>query len=274
MVANGVVRARRFRSLFGGVLSLALAAGALVVSSSARAQEGTQEPGPRQVVAHQQQLWLGFLTQTRFADRYSWWNDAHFVPGAFYIARTGLTYHFSQELSATAGYAYLGLPLGTVTRNLERREHRPWAQVVHNLLLDEQWSVASRFRYDARFRRNVEEGALAPGYGLTNRARLQMSVRRDFSELSWGRRRMVPYLSVANEVLVDAGPAGVRLDQNRITAGLGVAGRRVAVQASYMNRFVHLTSPSPAGAEYMMNHTLVLWVFHHFDVRRRGQEAD
>ena len=213
------------------------------------------------------QLWLGYMTQLRFSERYGWWNDAHFVPGSFYVLRTGLTYRWTERLHATLGYAYLGLSLGS-TGKLERPEHRPWGQLVYNQRFDTHWNFTARWRQDARFRHNVIDGQLAPGYGFANRSRLLVALRRDLPELGLGEHA-VPYTTLGNEVLVEWTFSGARLDQNRLIAGIGMARGNMSLQLSYMNRYVQL-APG-AASRGVMNHTLVLWLFHNFDLRPTKQ---
>jgi hypothetical protein len=210
------------------------------------------------------QLWLGYMTQTRLSERYGWWNDAHLVPGSFYVLRTGLTYRWTERLHATLGYAYLGLALSSENRELKRPEHRPWGQMGYNQRFAQHWSFTARWRQDARFRRNVTNGQLAPGYGFANRSRLLVGLRRDFPELGLGEHA-VPYATLGNEVLVEWTFSGARLDQNRVIVGIGLARRDVSLQLSYMNRYVQL-APG-AASRGVMNHTLVLWLFQNFDLR-------
>lgn len=214
-------------------------------------------------IATQQQTWLGYMTQLRVSDTYSLWNDFHLVPEGFYVLRTGLSYHFNERVTATAGYAFLGLPVGTLTQDLKRQEHRPWGQLVVNVPIAPNWSFTHRFRYDMRFRRNVADGQLASGYELTHRPRFLFTLRRNLPALRFGEQ--LPYVSFGNEVLLNFGSHVVfnRMDQNRVTAGVGVARRGLALQVGYMNRFVQL----PSGRDFVMNHTLFLWLFHNIDLR-------
>lgn len=221
---------------------------------------------PARELAHQPQLWLGYMTQTRVSDRASLWNDAHFVPSSFYIVRTGATVHPTESTALTAGYAYLGLPAGSLTRDFKRTEHRPWGQGVYSGAVTDGIRIVQRFRYDARFRRNVADGALADGFGLTHRLRFLVTLRFDVDRLSFGGG-WTPFVSVGDEVLLNFGRDIVynHMDQNRATAMIGAARRGVTVQAGYMNRLVQL----PTGHQLVMNHTAVLWVFHTIDARRR-----
>lgn len=213
-------------------------------------------------VAHTGQGWLGVMTQQRVSEGFSLWNDAHLVPGGFFVLRTGLTAHLPHRFAATAGYAFLGLNLGD--RGLIRPEHRPWAQLVHAHAV-ERWRLTSRVRLDARYRRNVDGDALIAGYTPMFRVRLMFTARRDLPSLTV--RGLTPYVSLGDELLLNFGSEVERdrVDQNRVTAAAGVSRGGHAWQAGYMNRAVVRRT----GA-VVMNHTALLWLFANFDLRRRA----
>ncbi|MCC5928055.1 MAG: DUF2490 domain-containing protein [Cyclobacteriaceae bacterium] len=189
------------------------------------------------------QGWIGYMTSTRISDNYSVWNDAHFVPGGFYVLRTGLTRHLSSQANITAGYAFLGLPAGGVTKDLKRMEHRPWGQLVVSNALSPTWSNVTRIRYDARFRRNVEDGNLTHGYGFNHRLRFMASFRKMLPSLKISGDSET-FVAFADEILVNFGRDVVfnAMDQNRVTITTGVQKERITWQIGYMNRFVQLAS--------------------------------
>lgn len=217
-------------------------------------------------VKQQGQVWLAYMTQTRFTNLLSLWNDFHFVPDGFFVLRTGLTFHLPENINATAGYAYVGLPMGQLAPELKRPEHRPWMQVVHSHPLGEKWSLSQRVRYDARFRHRVEGGELSSGYGFSHRVRFLLSLKRNFPELAFGDE-FLPFLTLSNEVLLNFGEDVVynHLDQNRVSASLGLSRKALSLQVGYMNRYVQLAN----GHDKVMNHTLLLWVTHQIDVRKK-----
>ncbi|MBC8882713.1 hypothetical protein H9X57_02855 [Flavobacterium piscinae] len=49
-------------------------------------------------ITENQQIWLGYITQTKLSNHLSWWNDAHWVPESFGLVRTGITYHFGKKI--------------------------------------------------------------------------------------------------------------------------------------------------------------------------------
>ncbi len=223
------------------------------------------QDAPTKTVDQQFEVWFGYMTQTRISDRISLWADAHFVPGAFYVLRPGVTFHVNDAFNMTAGYGYLGLSAGSLTRELKRTEHRPWAQTVFSSPISEHWGFLQRIRYDGRFRRNVADNQLADGFSFVNRLRFLVNFRYSLHQLRFGDD-FLPYVTFGNEILFNFGSSVVfnHFDQNRVTAGLGLSRKGVSVQLGYMNRYVQLAS----GNRFVMNHTLIFWVFHNIDLRR------
>ncbi|MGF1636994.1 MAG: DUF2490 domain-containing protein [Cyclobacteriaceae bacterium] len=216
-------------------------------------------------VTEQFQSWVGYMTSTRITEKFSWWNDFHYVPGGFFVARTGLTYHFPQRVNITGGYGFLELPTGSIGKELKRREHRPWGQLVVSNPISDNWSNTMRIRYDARFRKNIENGEIVDGYTFNHRLRMMASFRKQFPQLK-PKDDWMPFLSLADEILINFGKNIVynHLDQNRVTVTLGMQHKSLTMQVGYMNRFVQLAS----GNQFIMNHTAVLWMTHSFDRRR------
>ncbi len=235
--------------------SLVLALAALLLPQEAWGQ------ATEKTITEQAQLWLGLMTQTRVSKPISLWNDVHFVPQGFFLARTGVTWHFTESMSGTGGYAFGLLPVGTPVA-LERVEHRPWLQLLYVATFAGSWSLSERIRYEARFRENVSDGELADGFGFTSRVRFALNIRRNFEELTFFRD-LVPYATVGDEVLLQFGESVVynTLDQNRVIAGLGVTRDKTSFQLSYVNRLVQ----GATGSDYTMNHMLALWVMQTFD---------
>ena len=68
---------------------------------------------------------------------------------------------------------------------------------------------------------------------------------------------------LADEILINSGHSvnnSVRLDQNRISAGLGYKFKQTTVQLDYMNQMIL----SQKTNEYSMNHNLQILVFQNF----------
>jgi hypothetical protein len=216
----------------------------------------------QRTVERNDQYWIGYMTSTMVADKYSIWNDFHLVPEGFAVVRTGLTRHM-QNTSVTGGYAFLWLPPGGGNTHLRRHEHRPWAQIQLNLPVAGPYSFVQRVRYDARFRENVESGEVLDGFSFNHRVRFLMSLKRNLSNKT--EREFMPYVAVSNEVLLNFGKEITynTFDQNRISVSLGVQHKKTQYQLGFMNRFVQ-NGPS----RYTLNHTLVFWVTQRFDLKK------
>ncbi len=82
------------------------------------------------------QVWLGYLNQTRFGNKWGTWTDLHlrtkeefFSNFSVSIVRVGLTYYLGDATKLTAGYAYVSLYPGDNHKGVTQPEHRPWQQV-------------------------------------------------------------------------------------------------------------------------------------------------
>lgn len=208
------------------------------------------------------QIWLGYMTSTKISDKYSIWNDIHYVPESFAIVRTGITRSIFNNGGITAGYAFLRLPLSPGTA-LERNEHRPWAQIQVAFPLAAQWNISQRIRYDARFKQEVDDGQLGDEYNFNHRVRFLMSIKRNIGNIS--PTGIQPYLALSNEILLNFGKEITynTFDQNRISLSFGVQKNQIQYQLGFMNRFVQ-TGP----ARYASNQTVVLWVIQKFDLTK------
>lgn len=211
---------------------------------------------------HNSQVWIGYMTSTKIAEKYSIWNDVHYVPESFAIIRTGLTRNVLSSGGFTVGYAFLKLPVSPDTR-LERNEHRPWAQLQFTAPLATQWSLTQRIRYDARFKQKIDDGELDEGFNFNHRVRLLFSIRKNIGNRS--AHRVQPYLALSNETLLNFGREITynTFDQNRASLSFGIQKKQIQYQVGFMNRFVQ-TGP----ARYASNQTVVLWVIQKFDLTR------
>jgi hypothetical protein len=211
---------------------------------------------------HNNQLWLGYMTSGKLSQHYSIWNDVHYVPESFAIIRTGLTRHIFDGGSITAGYAFLKLPIGSSSA-LERTEHRPWGQLQFTLPAAPTWTLTQRIRYDARFKQNITDGEITPGYGFNHRVRFLFSIKKMLHRPEG--ETLLPYVVLSNETLLNFGREITynTFDQNRLSLSFGLQKGKVQYQLGFMNRFVQ-SGP----AKYTLNHTVVLWVIQKFDLQK------
>lgn len=210
--------------------------------------------------------WVGYMTTTRLTDRWSVWNDFHYNPGAFGVARTGVTMHlFNNQLTWTNGYGFLWLTSASTDPELDRHEHRPWGQFTTTQKLTNTLSFNTRFRYEARFRQKVTAGDVVDGYNFNWRFRFLFSARQSIPQLK-SKTFGTPFIGLTNEVLMNMGDEIVynHLDQNRLWLTAGLQWKDINVQLGYMNRYVQNAN----GRTFVRNHTALLWVTQTFDLRK------
>jgi hypothetical protein len=222
---------------------------------------------PQHVIAQQKevvnnnQVWLGYITSVTINTKYSLWNDFHFVPQSFFVARTGLTYH-TKTTGLTAGYGFLLLPVSAMQKQLMRKEHRPWAQFLRSSSLSKSISIIQRVRYDARFKQEVANSDLQPSFVFTNRIRFLVGLRATMPGAS--AQETYPFLAASNELLLNFGKNvnNGNFDQNRVQVSVGIQHKSMQYQVGYMNRFLQT-----GNARYTANHTILFWVVHKIKMR-------
>ena len=219
------------------------------------------------IVKQDNRVWTGYMTESKITDKFSLWNDTHWMPESFFLLRTGLTYHFdnSYKTTTTLGYGRLWIYPSEKEYSTFRPEHRAWGQTT--------WAKKNtnfrhffRFRYDARFRHKLANDVLLPGYNFNWRLRWMYQIRHDFPSKSNQKNHFYSILS--DEFLLHAGKEiknDFRMDQNRFTMGIGYQMKHVSMQLGYMN----IINQSATKSELYMKHTLVLWVFHKMDFRKK-----
>lgn len=218
-------------------------------------------------VTEQQQYWAGYISTFAVSEKYSLVLDLHLVPDAFASIRGGLARQFSNG-AVSAGYNFLFLNPGGGATHLNRHEHRPWAQLQYNSTISKRLSALQRFRYEARFRDKTQAGEVIDGYSFNHRIRYSSSFR---FMLCKEQKKYNPFLMAANEVMLNFGKAISynTFDQNRISVMAGLHCGNIQYQLGVMNRYVQ-TGPQ----EYSLNHTLIFWVIHRFDLRNRRHPAE
>ena len=116
------------------------------------------------------QIWLGYLNQTRFSSKWGMWADVHlrtkenfvnnFSTG---IIRAGITYYINDVTKFTLGYAYVNHFPAAAHKKISQPEHRPWQQLQWHTKYGKkrrmQW-----FRLEERYRRKIlNDSTLAGG---------------------------------------------------------------------------------------------------------------
>lgn len=75
-----------------------------------------------------EQVWLGYLNQTRLSNKWGIWVDAHLRTKDNFVSdlttgifRSGLTYYLNDDLKFTAGYAFINHFPGIIIRIFRSR---------------------------------------------------------------------------------------------------------------------------------------------------------
>lgn len=226
---------------------------------------------PEKQVHHREQLWLGYLNQTRFSNKWGLWAEIqHRMTDNFadrpllFMIRPAVTYYIHDNLRIHAGYAYVHHFPGKGL-NTSRTEHRPWQQIWWNQkypgLTTLQW-----LRLEQRFNEKVVADVKEDGYNYNFRVRYNFSffVPLKGKEIA----PKTPFAALINEVFLNFGDKVVynTFDQNRLFAGFGYQfTSHVNVQLGYMNIY----QQEGSGNNYFSTHAVRLFLFHNIDVRNK-----
>ena len=218
----------------------------------------------QQITDEKRQIWVGYITQSKFSDSFSIWNDFHWVPESFVIARTGLTYHFSNSLKTTStlGYAHAWF-YPTNQNKTFRPEHRVWGQTTFSHQ-KESFRFFHRIRYEARFRGVITDDYLQNEFNFNYRFRYLFQTRYYFKN----QQKNQFFAMASDEILFNAGHEiknDFRLDQNRISLGIGYQTKTMTFQLAYMNQLIE----SNIDYSFRMNHNIQLLIFHNFNLSKK-----
>lgn len=233
----------------------------LLLTSNVNAQEKIND--------HEVQGWIGYMTSVKLNNRLSLWNDFHLATSNFAIGRHGLSYHFSKQVVLTGGYAWLFLA-PSYSKDLIRREHRPWTQLMFTSSIGNGWQTQQRFRYDARFREKVENNSIIHGsYTFNHRLRYMYNIRKALNNKNFEKNTI--FLSVNNEVLLNFGKTITKnnLDQFRASLLIGRVHESFTIQFGYMYRFV----PLNVANNYRHYHGITVWVNHSFKTPKGADDV-
>lgn len=210
--------------------------------------------------------WLGYMSSWWFNPKRAIWFDSHYNDDSFAVFRGGLSFVLRGPATVTGGYAY-----ALTNPDLERREHRPWAQVVVPVRLSGRWRFTQRVRTDLRFQQSLDDGEIGSGWDRTFRARYQFT----FTHLWPAGRFGQPLVQLGDEILVNVASTASKggLDQNRASVMAGVKLTGLTIRFGYMQRFI----PGNSGSPDRIEHTALLWFTQSLDIgggrRRQLPEA-
>lgn len=222
----------------------------------------SKQQAQTQELEQKAELWLGYISSVRISEKLYLWNDFHFVPKSFFVSRHGLSYELAQGLRISGGYAWVQVSVQGNAK-LERKEHRPWAQIEWRKKLAENYSLRMRYRHDWRYRQEVEGGQVQEQYSLTQRKRLMLGLRRELGH--WGKAAI--HIDILNEFLLNNNKArGFHIDQNRSYLLFGYRRASFTLLCGYDLRLI----PNSSGRLATIRHGLTLWLIHSMNWRRKN----
>jgi hypothetical protein len=205
----------------------------------------------QKTIVHRTESWSALFMNIKLNDKYAVWNDFHFVPNSFFIARHGLTRQLNEKVTVTAGYAWL-LTATPFTENLVRFEHRPWGQIELIQPIANKINYRFRLRYDYRIRKGLSQTEVLDNYISYSRLRFMNSIRFPLFKL----KQKTVNLNLMNETLLNFGSqiSGNNLDQNRIWIMFGYRVGDYTIMPGYLQRFI------PSSPRNFINHGIALWI--------------
>lgn len=219
------------------------------------------------------QVWFGYLNQTRVSDKWGLWFDGHLRTKEKFatnfstsILRLGLTYYLADNTRLTAGYGWINNFPGDIHPGISRPEHRPWQQF--------QWvtkysrlRTSQYFRLEERFRRKVANAnTLAEGYNFNYRLRYNFLLTVPLGTIDGPSSKWSLVLN--DEAMVNFGKEIVNnyFDQNRLFLGVALqTNKSDNLQFGYLNVFSQLAS----GNRYRSVSAPRIYYFHNLDLRTK-----
>ena len=214
--------------------------------------------------ASQTNAWFMYFGDHKFSDHWGihlegQWRRSDFVSSPQQLLlRTGVNYHFSPQVFATVGYAFVKTyPYGEQPAAATFPEHRLWEQIqlrsnfgrfefINRLRLEQRWVQVPVL--------NPADGTYEPGDAVyTNRARPMIRVSVPFKGKTIEDHSL--YISVYEEPFISFGK-NVRsniFDQNRAYIALGYKIPKVGrLEIGYLNQMIFKAN----GTSVENNHTL------------------
>ncbi|WMJ74159.1 DUF2490 domain-containing protein [Cytophagaceae bacterium ABcell3] len=212
-----------------------------------------------QTIENQREIWLGYMSSVKITDRFSLWNDFHYVSTSFFASRHGLTYFFQPQHSISAGYAWVVTSTG-FSDKLIRPENRLWAQMAGRLSIRNKTLYQYRLRYDARFRKMISNSEILDDRIFYHRIRLMNGLRFYIKDLP-NQRRL--HFDVLDELLLNFGKqVNNEIDQNRLYLLLGLSKKNITVLSGYDWRIIPMQN-----GNFIFRHGLTVWIIHNMSFR-------
>ena len=223
-------------------------------------------------VSHNNLVWFGDFSKTKLSDRWSIYLDLGLRRTQWLdkwsqtLVRAGATYHFSGDISLTAGVAYFN----HYSSSFIRPELRGWQQLLFTGSSGRiKWN--HRLRSEQRFSQRVAANELEEGYNYNNRFRYQFGIQVAVNRKKIEDRTI--YISVSNEIFINSGKEIVNnyFDQNRVSIGIGCKlNEKLNILVSYMKVFAQ---KSKVGV-FENNNVLVINLYHNFDLSYKNRKKE
>jgi len=221
--------------------------------------------------SYTEQVWLGYVNQTRFSNKLGLWVDFHlrtrqnfFSNFSQAVGRVGLAYYLNNNTVFAAGYAYFN-HFPSDNHNISRPEHRLWQQVQWNNKYS-RVRFTQRVRLEERFQQKIlNDNELGEGYHFNWRGRYNFVAAFSLAKKAFAPKTWSVVLN--DEIMFNAGREIVynSFDQNRFFAGFAYhLNTHDNIQVGYMNIFKQLA----AGNKYKSTHVARLFYFHNLDLRK------
>jgi len=222
---------------------------------------------------HAEQIWLGYLNQTRFSKNWGMWADFHLRTKDDFannfsqaIIRLGLTYYLSDNTKLTLGYGNIFIFPGDNHSGVTRHEHRPWQQIQWHTKYGKtrmmQW-----IRLEERYRQKIlNDSTLAQGYNFN--WRLRYNIWYEIPLLKDGAAPASVSFIANDELHINFGKEIVYnyFDQNRFFLGIKYQlARNSNLQAGYTHVFQQLS----AGNKYRNINGFRIFFYQNFDLRKK-----
>lgn len=226
---------------------------------------------PEKNIRTREQLWLSYLNQIRFSEKWGAWVDVHYrMTDNFadrpmqFLFRPAVIYFITDNLRFNAGYTLIK-HYPAKGFNATRTEHRPWQQIWWNQKYT-GFSLLQYLRLEQRFTQSVISDQLQDGYVYSFRVRYSFSFFVPFK----GKEIVAktPFAALTNEVFLGFGKNVVynTFDQNRLFLAVGY---QFTPQLNAQLGYMHLYQQEASGYNYLSAHAIRLSVFQTLDLRKK-----
>lgn len=214
-----------------------------------------------QSLGNQGEIWLAYISSFKLTERFSLWNDFHYVSTSFFASRHGITYSIKANHSLTVGYAWVTTSTNFSSK-LIRPENRPWTQLAGRFPISDKSLYQYRLRYDARFRKSVSNTEILNDRIFYHRLRLMNGFRFYLKDLP---NKNKFHIDVLDELLINFGKqVDNGIDQNRLYLLLGFSSKTITVLSGYDWRVIPMQNQN-----FIFRHGLTIWLIHNLNLQKK-----